>query len=161
MSNYWSIWIAGTNEALLPDDNSEVDITDLPTALQTVDSPNWQEVKVYFGRPEKEKLTKNIEWNNAIINGKGNRRVISPSTINYSFPDEIAELEDIIDQFAYSNVLVCIDGAAESNKYPFRFHNNGQCLVTACNVYKVVEDAESGTKSLDFTLKAQIGQIPS
>ena len=142
----WKLWLAGSNLYTESDDNSEVVLSALPAALQTVSAPNWLPVKITALDPEKE------PWSDGAVS---QRQKYNLQAYPLTFPDEMSQVEAIEAVFRNKYVYICLDGNGQSaaTKYPYSIHTSGNCIALARN-YEMSpnHDHDTGKKILDISI---------
>lgn len=121
MTGQWHIWLAGSGTYIAPNDDSEITLTSLPTALQTVDTDNW--VTLYPEGVEERPQP----WERGAIAQRYNYIIrLRP----FTYPDEMSDIDDIQTALRNRRLYLCMDGdgQAASTKYSRRLHTSGSCL---------------------------------
>lgn len=117
----WYLWIGGTDEYTACDDASEVALTSLPAALQTVEATAWVQIPILALDPERE------PWDDEAV---AQAQVYTLQTDIYDFLTEMGLIEALDNMLNHRWLYLCMDGngQSEDTKYPVRIHTSGKCI---------------------------------
>lgn len=157
MAERWVIWIVGSNNYVETDDNSEVALSALETALQTVDETNWLKCEI-LGTDARRKAAKSPEPRNGgiVVNTKGQYKIYEIAFFPFFFPDAEDKVDQVLNEFNFRYTYICMDGEdqAANTKYSGkRLHAEGKCLAVA--LVSPQEDWVHEEGSCDLAIEAR------
>lgn len=155
MANKWKIWLASSDEYTACDSESEIALTSLPTALQTVAEPNW--TPVWILALDKQ----NVPWDDeSLAQAVEYNLQLEP----FVFPEDMPQRDTIDAIFRNKWIYLCLDGDGQTeNKYPNTsnfIHGAGKCLALTDTKERSMEHPhDDGVKDNSYRLRNRLPKL--
>jgi len=124
----WNVWFIGTNTIITTDANNEVSLSSLPTVNE---AGGWKKLSVLAVKPDKINFDGIGEVQGGFfLDSSAQYKNLTIESEYYSYPTDVATINNIENLFAYKQKFICMDGEGQAtdDKYVERFHTSGKAL---------------------------------